>query len=211
MPLIRRRSISTNHGALYVAAPGGGGGATFDSGNTGSQLTLSNGNRTATGSGSGWSIAMSTTSKTTGKYYVEFEWTTGGQTSVETFGIGNNNQNINSFPSAAGDCAVVRGTQANPLSSGKFTVTGANLPTHSAVQGGTTAFAVDFDAGKGWMAYDNTFGGDPAAGTNPFITWTADASAIFFMYACSSSNAATCRATSGQQTYSPPSGFSAWG
>jgi hypothetical protein len=198
-------------GTRKTAVVAAGGGDTFDPLNFGTHIILSNGNLTATGDAVNWSSVLTVGFKTTGKAYAEFLVTVVADPSGTQLGIANNNQNVNTFLGAAGDAAFTKFDDSGAAASGKFTANGANLPTYSATTGDVLALAIDFDAGKGWAAYNNTFGGSPAAGTNPFITWTADASNIFIAFGDAAGNAATLRPTSGSQSFSPPAGFTAWG
>jgi hypothetical protein len=82
----------------------------------------------------------------------------------------------------------------------------------------TVAFAIDFSAGKLWVAKNNTWvgSGDPAAGTNASATFTPGTvgalyPAISQYYKNLTGGRWTIKSTSDSQTYSPPSGFSAWG
>ena len=72
--------------------------------------------------------------------------------------------------------------------------------------------AIDFDAGKAWIGYNNTYGGTPGSGTNPAFTWSAGGT-WYFVAAMNDNDGlqqVTAAFAAAGQTYSPPSGFAAW-
>ena len=127
------------------------------------QITLSNGNLTATNStaASLWRSVRAVTGKSSGKYYFEFfidqlnatsnfDMMVGVATTVPTVNnwLGND---------AQGWQYADNGNKGN---GGTLTAHGAAFNT-----GNTVNIALDLDAGKIWFGVNGTFTGDPVAGT----------------------------------------------
>jgi hypothetical protein len=156
---------------------------------------------------------LSTTSKSSGTAYVEFRIDGLTTTNFVIFGFAQNNQDVNQYLTFAGDAGFVRADATVPGGSGAVTVNPANVPTYTGVVGSIIAIAFDFDAGKAWVAHNDSWGGDPGAGTNPAFTWTPGGDWFFGWGASSESGsgqATTVRTTTVAQTYTPPTGFSRW-
>lgn len=176
---------------------------------------LSNSNRDVSGNGTaGWKHIKATRGRRSGKYYFEIKVTARADAFM-IVGIANWNSRVNVDVGATGDSGY---------SAGLYGTFGQQVKNFTSVNAATTAtfalndvfgFAVDMDAGKAWIARNNTYfnSGDPAGGTNNWISWTpANVNVIFpagSVYQ-SASNTLRLQATAAQQTYSPPSGFSAW-
>lgn len=75
--------------------------------------------------------------------------------------------------------------------------------------------AIDRALGYAWIGKNNTWqnSGDPAAGTNPWVSGIATDDVVYVGASIYTGTGNTWRLqpTSASQTYSPPSGFSAWG
>jgi hypothetical protein len=212
---IRRRG-----GYFAVPAPSVGA-STFDPAKKGTDVTLSGLNLIAdnTTFHSTWATVLGTTSKSAGKYYVEFLQGTivNAVTSDDIlFGFTMDNMGGYNQPiTGGGDGGYTRFSNggSGPGGSDVVTANGANLPTYTMTSGDVLALALDFGAGKGWVAYNNTFGGNPAGGTNPAFTWTPGGS-WFFAWTRQSANPdlapVTIRPGAATQSFSPPAGFSRW-
>jgi hypothetical protein len=78
------------------------------------------------------------------------------------------------------------------------------------------AFAGDFTSGKVWMAVNNVWfgGGNPATGVNPMVSLAGPSLGVSYFPAMSfngpNSGVWTLQSTAASQTYTPPSGFTAW-
>ena len=167
-------------GTVVTGTGTGGGGSTSvwsaaDAAANG--MTLSNGGATVSSTIPGWNTVRGTIGKTTGKLY--FETVTGTAVTTPHYaGIG----------IATGDTAS-SGLPANYLGSFAFSG-GAYLFGSQFASGAITwaygfaaadaavndvlGFAVDLDAGKGWISYNGAWvgGGNPATGANPACTFT---------------------------------------
>lgn len=183
----------------------------FDPTNVGATITLSNGNVRATGTSSAvWGSARSAISYASGKHYAEFKVTTAAGNGFEpgvadTTGTASTMSTfLGGFANSAGVIAVT----GNRQNSG-FSVTGfPSIP--SVTNGDVYGIAVDVDNKKTWLSLNNTWlTGDPVAGTGAFITWAAAYSICAALGIATNGNAADFQG-SGSQTYSPPSGFTAW-
>lgn len=196
----------------------------WDATNKGSSLVRSGSNLIITNphnaGANQWNCVIADLGKTTGKLYFEIVAGTmpdNVQTGASMqIGFAKNDQNYNSFMGASGTDGWLRADMSSfdGAGDGGVTYTTANRGWTSVVATDVTGWALDLDAGKAWSAKNNTFGGSPSAGTNPCFTWTAGGT----WYPCWGSNSgfsvadpsATIHATDTNQTYSPPSGFTAW-
>lgn len=174
--------------------------AQWNSADKNASVTLSNGDRDATG---GVLVSVrGRLSRASGKYY--YEVLVGTSASNFWCGFGTSGANISSYVGnsassggiASGGNAVNTWTKAQ---SGTFTISAGDV----------LGFAADVSTGYIWVAKNNTWqlSGDPAAGTSPWITGVA--SAIYPMCSPGSASARIGTKTA-ELTYSPPSGFSNW-
>lgn len=174
--------------------------AQWNSADKNASITLSNGDRDATG-GSLVSV-RGLLGRSTGKYYFEIVLLT--SVGSVWIGLGSSGANLASY---VGNSASSAG-----LASGGNTVN-----TWTKDQAGTFAvsvndvlgFAVDMTAGHAWVSKNNSWQltGDPAAGTNQWISGLSGA-----VYPMASPAAGTSRINTktAELSYSPPSGFSQW-
>ena len=190
-------------------------------------MTLTNGGLTVTPSGAGNNQALrGTVSHNTGKWYVEFLNSASGANANMMLGLADSTFNaVNQY---LGSNGISVGLQ---LAGAAYQTSGFSAIAPSAFSpqlNDVLAIAVDFDAGKAWLARNNTwllgliFQGDPlpverspSSGTLQFITMTAAPAlgatlfpAMTFIGA--SQGVWTLQATAGSQKYAPPAGFSAW-
>lgn len=198
---------SAQQALLASVAAAGATGTTWNPSDKGANVTLSNGNLTAAGGvGAGW--VRATTSQSSGKLY--FELVCVGSMSGNT-GMG--------LALASASFANVRVGESAGLGWGFHTSgftwdNGANTNRSAGwtTNGTVIGLAVDFGASKIWWARNNTWiaSGNPAAGTSPAYS---DVTGTLFPAYTAQSTADTMVAnfTSASQSFSPPSGFSAWG
>jgi hypothetical protein len=191
---------------------------TFDAGASGSNITRSNGDKTAEKTGAAaWAQIQSTTSKSSGRKYVEFSidalanaapglsgalWTIAvqkGQTNFDTFHSG-----------GTGDCGFIRADMSSfdGGAAGGVTFTSANKPSFTGAVNDILAWDIDFDVGEARLAYNNTWG------SGPVLTWTPGGS--WFLSWAGDTNGggvnpkATIKTAASTQTFSPPSGAVPW-
>lgn len=182
-------------------------------------FTLTNGDKSAVkGSAAAWKSLRSTTGKASGKHYVEIKCTNAASTALMMVGLANA-----AFVSSSylGDPATGPAVGVQPddsvTNTADFTVVNtADLTAGAQTLNKVYAIALDMDAGKAWFANDNTYSasGDPAAGTNPWVTFSPGGTGALFMAIGEFADGGgtwTLQAASGEQTHSPPSGFTAWG
>jgi hypothetical protein len=181
---------------------------------TAGSFTLTNGDRDVQAGQSAWKTVRATTSKDAGKWYAELHTIT----EVEYGMLG--------FASSGFSPASYLGTSNYSVgfsvggvqyrSTGFTAGSGAALDSFLAV-GSVWQLAIDFTAGKIWLGKNNTWlnSGDPVAGTNPAVNFTpATVGALFpaaGQYGVTEGGKIRLCAATSQQTYSPPSGFTAWG
>lgn len=184
--------------------------STWDPLKKGTAIALSSGNMVATKITSDATFSVLTTNgKSTGKWYGEIVLGGGAGGPFNLIGVG----------TAAMDYASFLGF--GTTSWGYYQDTGDKYTNNVAATFGASftpgdvlGVALDADAGYVWFAKNNVWqgSGNPAAGTNPAFTGLPGG--VFLgasVYAASLSHSATLRPTAGSQTYSPPSGFTAWG
>jgi hypothetical protein len=179
----------TTLGAGRGGASGGAGTPfTFDptvgTGATSQYATLANSNRDFTGSTNGFTTARALLNQTSGKACVEYTLTSvGGDGLSPQIGVGIAKSDFNS-EDYMGDTAQSSASAAMAwlASAGPFatTITAANTSAQSGFAGNAHVndlymVCADWTAGKAWISKNGTFGAsqDPAAGTNPWLTWTA--------------------------------------
>lgn len=198
-----------------LAGFGAGGAApppTFDPTRTDSDITLSGGNLSGsatTGPGS----TLSTGILTGGKAYTEIRINSLGSTTVrQRLGIARADFDWTLEPANTGTlswCYFARGDKKGPDDSGSVSY-GDAWSANDVV-----GLAVDHDAGKFWVALNNTWqvGGDPAAGTSPTFEdadMIADLRVIVGTFSTVSGTFSwTWRSSPADHSYAPPSGFSA--
>ncbi len=191
---------------------GGGGGAvtTFNPLDKDANMTLSNGNLTATNNGSGNSNVRGTTSKTTGKWYFEFS-------NIANINSGNYACLGFATPSLVLNSANFTGT-AGVANNGNLPPSGAtNLG--SAPNGHNIGCCIDIPNALAWFRYDgglwnNSGTANPATGIGGCnIAGSAGAGTWFPMAGLAAGAAETVTINCGQLAfaYAPPSGFTKWG
>ena len=165
-------------------------------------VTLSNGDLTATIGTDAWGAVRSTISKATGKWYFEIRVDVTGAANYHSVGIGTSAASLTKVgaDSFSYGYSAYDGTKWTGLSSYAY---GDSYTT-----GDIVGVAFDLDAGKIWFAKNNAWqaSGDPAAGTNEAFSGI---SGTFFPMVAGgrTTNATTARFSSASQTYSPPTGF----
>lgn len=163
----------------------------------GADVTLSNGNRTATISGNTGDWAVSNTTKTSGKWYWEGLITTVGA-GLTYFGLAENTYPVENTgaPGAADGMLQIR--------SGGFS-TGGGTAGSAWVSGDIVGLAYDFATGI-LTAYKNGV----ANGTSPACTATLPLR-IALMTVTAAPTEVTLRTTTAEFSYSPPTGYLPWG
>jgi hypothetical protein len=175
-------------------------------------VTLSNGDLTATGQaetvGTVYAWARSTTSKTAGKLYVE---STVGNTDGGGFAA------ALGTALASSDLANYLGRLANESAyydTGEVYVNNAVATTLATyTDGDVIGVAIDLDAGKGWYSKNGVFAsGDPVAGTGAHFTFTPSTALFVGFTTADETPAHVFTANFGATAFAnaQPSGFDAW-
>lgn len=182
---------------------------------TGPDITLTNGNRTATRASTNspaWRTSLTERSNSAGKRYFEVLV---DQSSVSTpfiiIGIGKLSIPLNNFIGFDADGFGYYRETGTKVNNNAVTAYGASY-----AQGDRIGVAVDLDGGKIWFAKNNTWqaSGDPAAGTN--AAFTSGIAGLTFKAGVSvntgtgTADRLTISTAASQFTYTPPSGFIAW-
>ncbi len=179
---------------------------------------LSNGNLDITGdTNSAWKTHLATGPLRSGKAYCEVKvQAMASATNLGYLGFCNADKYLN----------VQLGTaDANDgpadMSAGHWGIADNSVVGYTKSWAGTTTWvlndiimlAVDMTSGKAWIGKNGTWlnSGDPAAGTGNWLAGIVDPIYIAASIFTGTGNKWRLQATAASQTYSPPSGFSAWG
>jgi len=181
---------------------------TWNPSDKGAGITLSNGDLDLVSNGAFYSV-RATLSRSTGKFYYEQTIVT-ASTSNLMLGWMSGAASLATYIGNSAIGAAVNSTTTTTYNNG-FTVVN-NYSLAAPVQGDVVMFAIDYDAGKAWVGKNGTWSasGDPAAGTNPWVTFTANTA--LFPAGCSFDASHKLRGNFGASAFgtSPPSGFSAF-
>jgi hypothetical protein len=183
-----------------------------------SNLTLSGGNLTAVrNSGSGWASVRSAVGKNKGKWYFEVLNNANGSTDGDAmWGFMRNTDSLATYPGNSSLGTTSMGWEPNLTpNSAKFQngSLGAVSGYGRATSGQYSYFAIDLDAGKLWVKNSSgsgwAGGGDPAAGSSPTFTFTANLNLYVTIGAFSNPQSATVNFGATSFNGSVPSGFNA--
>lgn len=205
--------------------------SSYDNSTGGNLFTISNQNLSARVVADGvgfWATIRASTARFAGKLYIEFRCTASGSDPNYAFGLAgyayyNTSSNYLGGGSMTGtydsSCGGYFDMVNNLNASGGFTSGAGTMPTANPALNDVIGILTDFTAGKVWLAKNNLnigTGAAPNPTTDPAqITFTpATVGALFPGMTASIPNADgtwVLQATAASQTYSPASGFSAWG
>lgn len=176
-----------------------------------SHITLSGGDRTATGSSGSWGNAQSVTAHdTTGKFYVEMTYLV--KPSFGTMlGVCPATMPTTTFIGSASGGASIYADGANSIATWVNGVYSGTIAGHDVdVGSGFLKLAVDCVNGKAWLGTNAGWvgGGDPAAGTNPTYTFSA-ATPMQIGASCNNTDSATINFGNAAFSGAVPSGFTA--
>lgn len=182
---------------------------TWDPDNTNSNVTLSNGDRTAIADSDGTDrTTISTWTKSTGKWYWEIEVTNG--TAYQLAGVCDQSVGTNftkDTRSGWNESWAHMGSVGRKYHDGAYVSYGVGWSIPAVL-----CFALDIDNHKWWIGVDNVWmvSGNPVNGTSPThddVTIDTEIAACFtHRY---TNNVCISRFKASEQSYSPPSGFSA--
>ena len=192
----------------------GGGGlptVTWNPSDKGSNITLTNGDRTAaqTVSGSFHSV-RATHGKTTGKHYFEVRHDQANTAPYSLIGVCTSAHSMSSG-SLADDA---NGFAYYEQTGEKFTNGAGSSYGASYTAGDVVGVALDMTSGKIWFAKNGVWqnSGNPAAGTGEAFSGLAGTMfAALSIYSGNPRTTMTGRFKAADFTYSPPAGFSAYG
>ena len=157
-----------------------------------------------------WNTTRSIVARSSGKYYFEIKIAAVQNANLALIGLANAAATQATYPGGSGiSCGLLNNGR---FLSGMTAGVAFTPPTPGA--GDTLGLAVDFAAGKVWLAQNGTWrdAGDPVAGTNALVTFTAGTS----LYAAMGhwhffSGGLKFQLDSAKQTYAAPTGYTAWG
>lgn len=188
---------------LGISPASTGSSVAFDPSNTEEGGVLSNSNRTLTRTVGSSVCSLSTLGRTSGKYYVEFRCDNlDGLAAIglQSFGILNTDigQEANEYGYRSGGQSYLSGAY-----NGK--------PGPTWTSGDIIGLAVDFTNKKGWVSKNGVYilSGDPAAGTTEYFSYS-HSGLMFPVAQVNGASQITGRWSAADQTYGPPSGFSAY-
>lgn len=175
-------------------------------------ISLSNNDLTATCTVSAASgrCVRSTNSRSSGKWYFEWQPSSIVDATLLAVGFGVSTAPLNAFIGSQGGGANFScGHYASGhASSGDGATTDAGKPV---AVGEWARIAIDIDAGKFWVGDSTGFAGDPAAGTGNTESFTAATYTLFAMFSANGLNdSVTANFGETAFQYTPPTGFAAW-
>jgi hypothetical protein len=177
-------------------------------------VTITNGDLTITNPNSAWETVRTTSSQASGQRYVEFKVTTNSNNANFNLGFASSGFLINNYLGTSNYSVGLSANGTQYLSTGFSAGSGAT-PSGNPALNDVWSLAIDFTAGKIWIGKNNTWlaGGNPATGANPAVNFTAATVGALFAAISLFNNGGgwTLQATSAQQKYSAPAGFTAWG
>ena len=165
-------------------------------------ISLSNGNLTATATNTAWKSVRATEYKSSGKWYWEITIDVAADNN-HILGVGTSNANIGSYAGSDVYSYGYRGTTGQKYHNGSAVAYGNTFTI-----GDIISVALDLDNGKIWWAKNGTWqaSGDPGAGTNP--AYTSVSGSFYPMYSpFTNTNAATADFGDSGFVYSIPAGF----
>lgn len=200
--------LLTGVGKLVAALPPAGN--YWNPADKGADVTLANGDTEASNVSSTYQSVRSVTAHSTGKRYAEFVVNMTGADS--NIGLMNASADLSQYVGADADGVsyYTDSTESGNINEGGNSFTYGAGETVAA--GDVVGIALDVTAGRVYFAINNTWinSADPAAGTDgyaysvtgPFLlaSTPGDAGAVI-----------TLRTADGDFTYTPPTGFTAWG
>lgn len=170
-----------------------------------SNITLSNGNLTATMTGTNtWSSVRGLNSHSSGKYYFEvLVTTTAGDTMI---GVSTSSMPTSTYPGGDANGWGYYALNGQKYHSGTGTTFGSSYNSTNVV-----GIAVDISAGNLWFSLGGVWqaSGNPSAGTNPAFTGVTG-SLFPTLGEYDNGNVATGRFSVSSFQYTPPTGFGAW-
>jgi|GEM_PF-6229583 len=183
--------------------------ATWDPDNKHADLTLSNGNRTFSGTG-GWKTAIANMGKSSGKWY----WEITSSTYRQAIGVVPATFSTSQYPgqvSGSWGCYIYVYNNGQVRNEGTL----VNLYLQDIDSPAVVGVALDLDNGKIWYRENAGWGfisgvrGNPAAGTNPAGTFTVS-NDLYPAVAGGNVSGYNVTINAGQEsfTYSVPTGFS---
>lgn len=182
---------------------------TWDPAKKDGTITLSGGNLIATKNTNNNTVSvLSTSSKSTGKWYAEMLLGGGGGAPYNVMGVATSSFPFSTYLGATADSWGYYQETGEKITNAVQTAFGASY-----TPGAVIGIAIDADSGSIWFAKNDVWqgSGDPAAGTSPAFTGLPGG--LFLgasLYAVSFLDSATLRTSAGQQSYAPPSGFAPW-
>lgn len=209
-------------GAMQQALIGTAGAApgvtvTWDPANKGYDTALSSGNLVATvGPGSNSGIVRSTLSRSAGKYVVELTPQEHSSDGFMALGLANpawDATDVLGYLGAYNSYSIGIYTNGSAYRDPSELNDGSTIPDFGTAPTDVLTLALNFDTGKGWMAVNGTFVGDPGGGTGEAFTFTANEE---FFVAFSGYGAGglsdSVRANFGASAFAVtlPSGWSSW-
>lgn len=195
-----------------VTAAGGPQVATWNPARMAPIYVLSNGNKTATSTSPGWVTVLGTTSRNSGKRYLEFKMiivSSADETHV-MMGVGvDEGQNME---------AIVGGSFYMGVTGGgtSWVVGSSNDPSPwTVVVNDIVQMAIDFDTRKAWVGLNNTWSGTPGTSgewmsSATAAAWTAGMALFPWMDTIVEEFSIELKTAASSQTYAPPTGFSRW-
>jgi hypothetical protein len=173
----------------------------------GVNITVSNKNLSATGSGAAWYTVRTTVSKTTGKYYCEMVPAASNSGEYCLVGIASADASLSTYVGNDIWSWGWWGKISGPL----YYHAGSGTSAVGFTNGDVIMIAIDIDNDRIWFGKNGTWNGsgDPAAGTGAQYS-DVDITTWYFATTLQSNGSVTINCGQLPFTYTPPSGFSSF-
>jgi hypothetical protein len=203
----------SEHVSAFWHGNSGGGAASFDPSNKGTDVTLSSGNLSATNTSASnvYETARSTTSHSSGKFYIEFTINVRAANNAVLLGFANASSGLNNYISNDNNGV---GSYNSIIALNNGSIGG----TAGFVQGDIVDMAVDIGASLVWYrtnsgSWNSGAGADPATGIGG-ANFVAMAAGPYFaavsMNGSGNNNQVTANFGGTAYSFTPPSGFGNW-
>lgn len=185
---------------------------TFNPLDKSSVITLSNGNLSASKTGSQWAVARATKSRATGKYYFEIENTVDandGSAGYGMAGVAYGDQGLDT--TWLGNGTLSAGLRFGDVVTRNLFRNGPDqVSVPRCLQGQRCMVAVDFSTRSVWWGVNGTWIGDPAAGTGASWNFAVNRALYPAIAVYGGAQVVTGKFSAASFAHAIPAGFSAW-
>lgn len=197
---------STPVAALSPASGGGGGGTTWNPADKNANVSLSNGNLTATGTASGFEGVRGTTNTVSSKKYFEISFSAAADITQVGVAIGNASASLSTYNDS---------NSIGWFGSGSVFHSGATVDSAASFTAGQTLL-IAFNASSNLVFFAvgagswNNIGADPTTGSGGISTSAVTGPFLPLLILDAVNDAATVNFGASGYAFTPPSGYGNW-